>query len=561
VSSPVSTVLSDRELLERIVGSMQQAVIATDLDGRIEYWSRGAERLYGWTACEVVGRNIIDVTPSTMSRAQAVELMERLSAGESWSGEFDVKRKDGETFRVLVTDSPIYDSQGRLSGIVGVSIDLGQDTGLSMSHVREKSHRRRVEAGLQFLVEASRVLGSSLHPEATLQTLAALAVPFLADFCLIYIGNGDGVVDRVVGAHADPGQDALLQIIAERHKPDPRNAGSPVVRALRTQRSSLHTNFSAEAMSGLISEAEVFDASLALDPASGIIAPLVVRGRALGVIALVRNSRSMAYDSADLELAEEVARRAAVAVDNAHLYEEAERARGRAETANRSKADFLAVLSHELRTPLNAIAGYLELLDIEVHGPLTTEQRAHVARLKANQHRLLAIIADVLDFAKLETGHVQFDIRPVALNDVLSGMDALVSPLVQTRGVKYTYVSIPSDVMVLTDRERLQQIVLNVLSNAVKFTPSRGLVTMTVETTEAHVNIVISDTGPGIPSTRLEAIFEPFFRVPGGEVRKVEGSGLGLAISRDLARAMGAQLTVSSTVGEGSAFTLRLPRA
>ena len=235
-------------------------------------------------------------------------------------------------------------------------------------------------------------------------------------------------------------------------------------------------------------------------------------------------------------------------------------ARIEAENANRAKSEFLANMSHELRTPLNAIAGYVELLDMEIRGPVTQAQREDLARIKVSQRVLLRLVNDVLNFAKLESGHVPLTLKEVGIGELLRSVEPLVLPQLMSKGLEFESEPCPEDLRVSADPEKLEQILLNLLSNAIKFTPAEGSIRLSCDVTSSHVMIHVSDTGRGIPPEKQDRIFEPFVRVDEGFTRKTEGTGLGLAISQNLARAMGGELSVKSTPGAGATFTITLER-
>ena len=239
---------------------------------------------------------------------------------------------------------------------------------------------------------------------------------------------------------------------------------------------------------------------------------------------------------------------------------EADAARMAAEHANDVKAQFLAAMSHELRTPLNAIGGYVDLLELGIRGPVTEAQREDLDRIRRNQRHLLGLINNVLNFAKIEAGHVEYRLVDVRLHDILDEMYSLVAPQVRARGLKYEYRPCPPSLMVQADIEKVQQVLINLLSNAIKFTEPGGLVRLECVSTDTMANIRVVDTGVGIPASKLEAIFEPFVQVDQAFTREGQGTGLGLSISRDLARAMGGDITVESVFGAGAIFTLSLPR-
>jgi signal transduction histidine kinase len=247
--------------------------------------------------------------------------------------------------------------------------------------------------------------------------------------------------------------------------------------------------------------------------------------------------------------------------ESEHAREEAEAARGEAEAANRAKADFLASMSHELRTPLNAIGGYVDLIEMGIHGSVSEQQRTALARVAANQRHLLTLINDILAFAKLEAGRVEFELRPLVAADVVAGVEPLVAPIAEAQGIAYSVKECDPSIRLIGDDERVRQILLNLVGNALKFTPSGGAVVLSCARVAGSVDIAVQDTGPGIPADKQQKIFDPFTQVDRQLSNPKEGVGLGLAISRDLARGMGGDLTVESELGRGSTFTLRLPAA
>jgi signal transduction histidine kinase len=237
---------------------------------------------------------------------------------------------------------------------------------------------------------------------------------------------------------------------------------------------------------------------------------------------------------------------------------ELERKVAEADHANRTKSDFLAVMSHELRTPLNAIGGYTQLLDLEVYGPLNDAQRDAVARLERSQAHLLRLINNVLSFSRIDSGQLAYEIDSVGVDATLSELEDLVAPQIRARGITFTHRSCGPGVVVSADREKLQQVVLNLLTNSIKFTPPGGQITVSCAESDGIVQIFVRDTGCGIEPDVLPAIFDPFVQANRALHRPNEGVGLGLAIARDLARGMGGDLSVESEVGKGSTFTLSL---
>ena len=247
--------------------------------------------------------------------------------------------------------------------------------------------------------------------------------------------------------------------------------------------------------------------------------------------------------------------------DHKQAESELERLTMEATEANRAKSDFLAAMSHELRTPLNAIGGYAQLIEMGVRGPITEEQRIDLLRIQRSKDYLDTLVSDVLNFAKLGSGRLEFRARVIDVRRVLDEVVEMLAPQVDRKDIRLVLPDTHDDVQLFADADKTQQILLNLFANALKFTPAAGTISLGVQADATTVAIAVSDTGIGIPANQLERIFEPFVQARRSVDPSDHGFGLGLAISRQLARAMGGDLTVRSVVNEGSTFTLTLPRA
>lgn len=519
-------------------------------------WSETLERIHGLQPGTFEGTFEAyqhDIHPD--DRERVLRSVARTLEGEEHHVSYRIVRPDGVERVVEAHGRLLRDEAGEPQRVVGVCTDV--------------TDQHRADAAARFLIEASELLASSLDYDVTLANVAKLAVPTLADYCIIDLLDSDPSVGvrRVATAHADPAKDVLLGRVRE--FPPRLDSDGVVARTLRSGTVEIVTRIDEVMLkasaAGRDSHQNLLDL---LRPTSVICAPLVLRGTILGTILLAFADSGRNYVQEDVSLVSELARRAAFAVDGAHLFRATERARAEAEraaedarAANRAKSDFLAVMSHELRTPLNAIGGYAELLALGIHGPVTGEQIEDLDRITRSQRHLLSLINDLLNYAKLEAGHVLYRIESVSVHDSLATLELLVAPQFLSKGVTHAFHVTDSTLAVSADAEKLRQILVNLLSNAVKFTPAGGSVTISTLASGYDVTIAVTDTGIGIPTPKLNAIFEPFVQLSRDLTHNQEGTGLGLAISRDLARAMGGDLMAASELGRGSTFTLTLPRA
>ncbi|HEX8245618.1 MAG TPA: ATP-binding protein [Longimicrobium sp.] len=445
--------------------------------------------------------------------------------------EYRLRRHDGEYRWVMDHGVPLVTPAGTFTGYIGSCVDI--------TELREGQDQQR------FLADAGTVLSSSLDYTETLRRVARLAVPVMADVCVIDVLD-EGRIQRVDAVNADPAQDAAVRRLVA-WTPDPSSA-DPVAVVMRTAHPLVVNDGAAAAGAARLEPAE---AVRELGVSAYMAVPLVARGRVLGSILLCATTSGRRYDHAELVRAEELARRAAFAIDNARLYE-------RAVEANRAKNDFLAVMSHELRTPLNAILGYTDLFLMGIPAPLPAPVEPQVQRVQSAARHLLELIEEILTFARIEAGQEEVRPAPVAVSALVQEAAALVEPLALERGIGFVVRGPEPDFTLVADPRKVRQVLINLLGNAIKFT-ERGRAVLEARREGGHAVFVVSDTGVGIFPDQLERIFEPFWQAEQGLIREHGGSGLGLSVARQLARLMGGDVTVKSTRGEGSEFTFRVP--
>lgn len=469
---------------------------------------------------------------------------------------------------------PIIDDHGRPEGL-GIELREDDDSDASLDLQREVAEQMLLgalrERGLAedaedarrraaFLAEAGRLLAQSVDQASTLVALATLALPDLGSWCIVDIVPASGTVHRLPIVHPDPDKQRLAQQLTAGWAPEPGDPfGAPAM--LRDSRTISITDNIETILAEVAHSPENLHVLRQLGVESLLTIPLEVRGKLLGAVTFVGTERGVAHSPDDVRLAEDLAARGALALESAQVHDVTLMLKQSAETANSAKTAFLGAMSHELRTPLNAIGGYLELLDMGLRGPVTEEQRTDLARMKTNQQYLLVLITEILNFVQVDSGRASYDISDVNACAALTRAVDLISPLIAQRGLVWDGLTCDASIVARGDPEKLTQILVNLFSNAIKFTPEGGRISADCEVKGNTVLMSVRDTGVGIPADKLDAIFEPFVQLKEGLADRGTGVGLGLAISRDLARAMAGDLTVESIEGSGARFTLALRRA
>ncbi len=563
--------LRDSEARYReIVAQSPSVVCELAPDGTTRFLNKRITDLLGYETSALMGRNFWDAILPPDQRTRAESLWKNLQEERITEFEVPVRTVDGTRRTFVWNSTNRYSAAGSLESVIVFGLDITarkREEQTARRLAAERAGRTEAEAAekkAELLAEASRILSSSLDHEVTLANVAALVVPALGDWCAVDIIDEGGTVRRVAVQHPDPLKVQWAEDVRRRYPTD-AGAAMGIPNVLRTGKTEFYPEL-AEMLAAAAQDAAHLDLLRSLGLRSAIIVPLSIRDKTVGAITLVVAESGRSYDESDVRTAEDLANRAAVAIENARLYQsasaartEAERARVDAENANRAKSEFLASMSHELRTPLNAIAGYVQLLEEGIQGPINDNQREYLRRVRRSQEHLLGLINGVLNFAKLEAGHVQFDITQVKLGKLLSEVDDLIAPQIRDKGIEYENRACDVQLSAQADRDKTRQIVLNLLSNAVKFTPKGGKIVVECGGRGSQVSLKVRDSGIGIPSDKLDAIFDPFVQI--GKQASRQGTGLGLAISRDLARAMQGDLAAASVMGEGSEFTLTLPLA
>jgi PAS domain S-box-containing protein len=514
--------------LEQVLENLPDSVNVFDSEWRWTYVNpEGARRLTGLgiDAESVRGRNVFETIPWLKGTRFEKELLRARKEGKVVEYEEFVPALD------MWVENSLVPAGGSL-----------------LTFSRDITRRKREEQGSKLLSEASRVLASTLEYEKTLESVARLAVGDMADWCAVDLVDEDGKIRQVVVSHVDPDKIKWAQELSKLYPPD-HSAPTGVGHVIKTGQPQVYPEITDELIVAGARDEEHLKLMRELDARSALIVPMIARGHALGALTLISTGNGRRYGDTDLALAMELATRAAIAIDNAQLYRSAL-------AASDAKSAFLATMSHELRTPLNAIIGYQSLLKEGIEGQLNQGQLSQLNRIRASADHLLGLIDEVLTFSRVEAGKEIVQREEVDLAPIVKEAVSMVMPLAESKGLALRVEG--DDARLFTDPGKVRQILLNLLSNSIKFS-DEGEVVVRSRVGGKTVAVSIIDDGIGIAPENLEKIFDPFWQVEQRSTRKVGGTGLGLSVSRSLARLIGGEISVESTFGKGSTFILTLP--
>ena len=534
--------LDSAALLHALVDSSDDAIVSKNLDGTITSWNQSAERMFGYSAEEAIGQSIRIIVPADRQDEETA-VLDRIRRGEKIEHYETIRqRKDGTLLPISLTVSPIR-NDGQVIGASKIARDISD-------RKRAEAAAERDRLRMEFLAALSGTLPKSLAYESTLKSVANLAVPSLADWCAIDVVAVDGEIRCAAIAHANPDKTELVEEVHCRDE-NPHALYSSHD-CIRTKTPVMIQDVTDEMIvAAARGDADRLERIRNLGRGSYICAPMIATGRVLGALTLVMAESGRKYTEDDLKFAEDIASRAALAVDIARSYEQLQK-------ANRLKDDFLATLSHELRTPLNAILGYSRM----VSGGMLGGDRLSKAidTIERNATELTKMVEDILDVSRIVSGKMRLNVQPVDIPLVIHEAIETVKPAADAKRIRVHAVIDPQVGPISGDPDRLRQVVWNLLSNAIKFTPKNGQVQVGLERVNSSVEIIVSDTGMGIEEAFLPHLFERFRQADSGISRQHGGLGLGLAIVRNLVEMHGGTVYASSPgAGGGATFRVRLP--
>jgi PAS domain S-box-containing protein len=528
-------------------------------------WDMASDQISWWGSVDqLVGLG--EAPPSVGACLELVDVKDRARVNAAIAhavehaapldAEFRIRRAEGPTHWVLAKGHVVHDAGGAPVRVLGVALGIDrhkraeeEQAGLLTKEHAARAAAEAAERRSAFLARASALLAGSLDYRKTLERIANLAVPDIADWCVIDMIEGDGSPCRLAVTHTDPAKAALALEIERRYPADVDAAYGPRG-VVRSGRAEVVEDIPDRALQAIARDGEHLDMLRRLGLKSLMCVPVEVRGKRCGAITFVSAESGRRYGVADLALAQDLSARASLAIDNAQLFRDAQE-------ANRIKDEFLAIVSHELRGPLQAMLMWVHVLRGQ-SVDAATRLRA-LAGIQQGASMQAALINDLLDVSRIVAGKLTLDVRPLDPAAIVESVVEAIRPAAAAKGVGLEVEVDPGTGRVPADPGRLQQIVWNLLSNAVKFTPEAGRVVIRLRPTGRHAEIVVSDTGQGIAAEFLPHVFEPFRQ---GTVtdRTQGGLGLGLAIVRQLVDRHGGSVEAASPgAGEGATFTVRIP--
>jgi PAS domain S-box-containing protein len=523
---------------DAIIAISADAIISTDADQRIIRFNAGAEEIFGYTAEEIIGRPIDILIPERYrpGHRQHVENFGRSPVAARRMGErrqISGLRRNGEEFPAEASISKTDIGQQRIFTVV----------------LRDVTDRLRAEQAQRFLAQAGALLAGSLDPDRTLESVATLAVPMLGDWCVIFLG-GDGVpLRRAQAIHSHP--DRAEEMRRLRDIPFAMKPTHPVHTVLTEGRALLLPELGADGLLAMAENAEHLRLLQSLQPRSLLAVPLKARDRVLGAVAFFFDRRNpRVHSESDLELAEELGRRAALAIDNARLYAEAR-------AAVMARDDVLAVVSHDLGNPLSAIRiGTTVLLKQLPSESDSNGARKQVENIRSSVVQMERLIQDLLDIKRIEAGYLTLEKEKIAVHTLLQEAADTFNSLIAGKELRLNQVLPAQHTHVLADRQRILQVFSNLIGNAVKFTSPGDEISIGADVSTGQVTFSVADSGPGIPQEHLPHLFDRFW-----QARRTgrHGIGLGLAIVKGIVEAHGGKVSVQSELGLGTTFYFSLP--
>ncbi|TMC16214.1 MAG: PAS domain S-box protein [Chloroflexi bacterium] len=538
------------KLFRALIENSSDAIALVSHEGLFTYVSPSVQKILGFTPEELLGHNTLELFPPDHLPA-ALEQFDTVAKtpGLTVTVEHTCIHKDG-SLRWLESTITNHLHDPHIQAFV--------------ANFRDISERKQAEERQHILDQVSNLVVSSLDQQITLTEIAQLLVPSLADYCRIAILDEQHEIQEIAVNHTDPDKVALVQALYDQYK-DQAEPVYGVQKLLRTGQPELISNVSQDVLAHIQVHPDMLDIlrELALKSYMGV--PLIAHGRIIGAITFSSVQPSREYTKADLYFAQELARRIASALDNVHLYRQAQaeiRERKNVEEALREsearKDEFISMASHELKTPLTSLKGFTNLLQRRLTKQGDKQALHFLARMEEQLDKLTKLVSDLLDVTKMQTGKLEFREERFFLNELVRETLENLQGTTETHHLQLEEVT---DVQVPGDKDRLGQVLINLLTNAIKYSPEADTVIVRVSADEHNAIVSVQDFGIGIAETHQEKIFERFYQVNDDTEKTFRGLGIGLYISSQIVRGHHGRLWVESAKGAGATFYVTLPLA
>jgi PAS domain S-box-containing protein len=536
---------SATEYLGRLLDHAPIGIATLDQHGAVVGWNRTAGTLIQRSERDVLGIPFVALFPPTEQAALQHILHESAATDRAIMPTLvQAARADGLSLWLQITAAPLP-----LPGYVRGTLLLFEDV---TARIHAEQEREASQQRLTFLAELGLVLAASLDYQTTLSRLAEALVPTLADWCIIDLIEADQRLDRVAVATANSAIEQPLHMLRERY-PLTWESRQPAAEALRQRRGVLFPGFSPESLAATVYDQDHLTLIEVLKPQSAMAVPIMLRDRLLGALTLARIAATPAYTEQDLRFAEEVANRAALVIENTRLYAEAQ-------AAIQTRDQFLSLAAHELRTPITTVLGSAQLIQRQLkQSPAATDRELQrVQTLIDHVWRLQRLIQTLLDPARIAAGQLSIEREPVDLSLTIRQILEALQPTLRDHHIVTQGLDTPC--IITGDQMRLEQVVQNILQNAIKYSPNGGAIRVELAQHTQHVDLTIHDEGIGIPSDDIARITERFYRAMNVRSTNFSGMGIGLYVVKEILTAHGGTLRIESRHGAGTQIQVRLPR-
>lgn len=516
-----------------IIASSDDAIISKTLDGIIMTWNRAAEKMFGYTPEEAIGKHTTLTVPEQLHNEEEM-IINKLRKGIHIDHYETVRlAKSGRKIDVSLSISPIKNKHGKITGAANITRDI--------------SERVRNEENLKFLSDVSKILSSSLDYQTTLQHIAELSVPHIADWCGVDIKT-DGGIQQLAVAHIDPKKVKWAKELNKKNPPDP-NAPTGVPRVLRTGKAEFYPVITDQMLAEGARNEEELSILRKLKLFSAMIVPLIVNKETIGAITFITSDSGYNYTKADLTFALEIAKRAALAIENARLFQQEQ-------SAVRLRNEFISVASHELKTPVTSLKMYTQVLERMCEKQGERDFHKYFEKIDYQISKLTVLINDLLNISKLQQGKLQLTKEPFDLNELVKD---IVEEIQLTTDKHRIQITGRLNKNVFADRYRMYQVFTNLLTNAIKYSPKANKIIVRLTPAEKAAVVSVQDFGIGIDKDQQEKIFDQFYRVTSSDAITYPGLGMGLYISKEIINRHGGEISVKSVKGKGSQFIFTLP--